>query len=71
MQGILSGNDRFWVAFVSTGVLRVIYDVGLFGMFVNMRLHQHEENDTNIKQADPRRSSDEEELEDLPKQLAG
>jgi len=69
--GILAGNDRFYIAFVATGVLRVIYDLGLWGMFVNMRLHQHEENDTNIKQVDPRRSSDEEEMEGLPKQLAG
>jgi hypothetical protein len=56
---------------VATSTLRIIYDIGLFVMFVNMKLHQNEENDSGSKQADPRRSIDEEELEDLPKQLTG
>ena len=71
LEGILSGNDKFWIAFVATSTLRIIYDVGLFTLFVNMKLHQHEENDSGSSKADPRRSSDEEELEDLPKQLTG
>jgi hypothetical protein len=56
---------------VVTSTLRVIYDVGLFTLFVNMKLHQHEENNMGNSKADSRRSSDEEELEDLPKQLTG
>jgi hypothetical protein len=40
-------------------------------MFVNMKLHQHEENASGVQKADSRRSSDEEELEELPKELTG
>jgi MFS family permease len=63
VTGILAGNDRFWIAFVAAGALRICYDLGLFAIFVNMELHQHEEKDRSDKQgADPRQSSDEEEL---------
>ena len=65
ITGILAGNDHFWVAFVATGVLRVTYDLGLWAMFINVKLHQHEENDS--VESDPRRSSDEEEVEELRK----
>ena len=40
--GLLAGNDRFWVAFVVAGILRLSYDLGLFAMFVNIKLHAHE-----------------------------
>ncbi|PKS05175.1 hypothetical protein jhhlp_008543 [Lomentospora prolificans] len=40
--GILAGSERFWIAFVVGGALRLVYDVGLWAMFVNMRLHVHE-----------------------------
>ncbi|KAE9971303.1 hypothetical protein BLS_004490 [Venturia inaequalis] len=60
--GILSGNNHFWIAFVATSTLRIIYDVGLFVMFVNMKLNQHEENEPNSQKVDRRRSSDEEDL---------
>lgn len=43
--GVLAGNDRFWIAYVVAGALRVSYDLGLFAMFVNMKLHEHEMND--------------------------
>jgi len=43
VTGILAGNNRFWIAFVAAGSLRVVYDLGLFAMFVNTRLNQHEE----------------------------
>ncbi|TLD35604.1 MFS general substrate transporter [Venturia nashicola] len=69
--GILSGNSNFWIAFVAASTLRIIYDVGLFVMFVNMKLNQHEENEPKSRKANPRHSSDEEEPEDLPKQVAG
>ena len=52
VTGVLAGNDRFWIAFVAAGALRICYDLGLFAMFVNMKLYQHEEND-GIK-ANPR-----------------
>lgn len=62
VTGLLAGNDKFWVAFVVAGALRIAYDLGLFAMFVNMKLHKHE-----VEQpVNPRQSYDEEELRDLP-----
>ncbi|KAF2722527.1 MFS general substrate transporter [Polychaeton citri CBS 116435] len=46
ITGILAGNDRFWIAFVAAGAFRLAYDVGLYALFINMKLHSHE-----IKQA--------------------
>jgi len=69
VTGVLAGHDRFWIAYVAAGSLRICYDLGLFAMFVNMRLHQHEEKDEMTeatgRNSDLRRSSDEEELEEL------
>ena len=42
ITGFLAGNSRFWVAFVVAGSLRLAYDVGLFAMFLNIKLHKHE-----------------------------
>ena len=41
VTGALAGGGRFWVAFVVGGALRIIYDVGLWAMFVNVRLTGH------------------------------
>jgi MFS family permease len=59
--GALAGHKRFWIAFVVGGALRIIYDLGLWAMFINMRLHAHE---TNDREVDPpeNRAADEEEL---------
>ena len=62
VTGLLAGNDRFWIAFVVAGALRICYDLGLFAMFVNMKLYTHELKNQVV---DPRRSNDEEELEEL------
>lgn len=42
VTGFLAGSDRFWVAFVAGGAFRLTYDVGLWVLFVNIKLHQHE-----------------------------
>ena len=42
VTGVLAGHDRFWIAFVTAGSLRICYDLGLFAMFINMKLYQHE-----------------------------
>ncbi|UNI13681.1 hypothetical protein JDV02_000403 [Purpureocillium takamizusanense] len=42
LTGWLAGTDRFWIAFVIAGALRIGYDLGLFVIFVNMKLHAHE-----------------------------
>lgn len=38
VTGILAGNDRFWAAFVATGICRVSYDLGLWILFVNVKV---------------------------------
>ncbi|KAK3898472.1 major facilitator superfamily domain-containing protein [Staphylotrichum tortipilum] len=43
ITGVLADGNRFWVAFVVAGALRLAYDVGLFAMFINIKLHKHEE----------------------------
>ncbi|KAF4977602.1 hypothetical protein FZEAL_5886 [Fusarium zealandicum] len=58
--GALAGSDKFWIAFVVGGILRIMYDLGLWAMFVNMRLHVHEPDSPDG--AVPR-LSDEDELE--------
>jgi hypothetical protein len=67
VTGFLADSDKFWIAFVLAGALRLCYDLGLWAAFVNMKLYQHEEgNGSKIeRQADPRRSADEEELTEL------
>ncbi|KAI3336973.1 MFS general substrate transporter [Xylariaceae sp. AK1471] len=42
VTGLLASNEHFWVAFVAAGIFRLAYDFGLYGLFVNMKLHQHE-----------------------------
>ena len=44
VTGLLAGSDRFWIAFVAAGALRISYDLGLWAMFVNMKLYLHEGN---------------------------
>lgn len=41
ITGLLASNEHFWVAFVAAGVCRLVYDFGLYGLFVNMKLDQH------------------------------
>ncbi|KAF2707628.1 MFS transporter-like protein [Pleomassaria siparia CBS 279.74] len=38
VTGILAGHDRFWAAFVASGVCRVSYDLGLWVLFVNVNV---------------------------------
>lgn len=61
VTGVLAGNDRFWIAFVAAGACRIVYDLGLYAMFVNMKLYSHEE-----KGAGEHDGRDEEELRELP-----
>lgn len=42
ITGLLAAGDRFWIAFLVAGALRLAYDFGLYALFVNMKLHQHE-----------------------------
>lgn len=42
LTGFLAGSDRFWIAFVVAGALRIGYDVGLFCLFVGLKLDANE-----------------------------
>ncbi|KAK8065402.1 hypothetical protein PG997_012149 [Apiospora hydei] len=42
LTGLLAANEQFWVAFVVAGIARLSYDFGLYAMFINIKLHQHE-----------------------------
>jgi MFS family permease len=62
ITGILAGNNRFWIAFVAAGALRLAYDLGLWAMFVNMKLY-HEESKEDTRLANNLRGlSDEENM---------
>ncbi|WRT68973.1 uncharacterized protein IL334_005955 [Kwoniella shivajii] len=42
ITGGLAQHDLFWIAFTLAGSLRLAYDFGLWALFVNMKLYQHE-----------------------------
>jgi MFS family permease len=52
VTGILSGSNRFWIAFVVAGALRLAYDLGLFAMFINIELYKHEPAKASVEQAE-------------------
>lgn len=69
VTGVLAGNDRFWIAFVAAGALRICYDLGLFAMFINMKLYQHESHNSGkevTRQSSDSRGSELEDIESLP-----
>jgi len=66
VTGALAGSNHFWVAYLAAGSLRIAYDLGLWAMFINMKLYKHEEKGgEENKIGDTRRSIDEEELREL------
>lgn len=46
VTGLLAGNNKFWIAFVAAGACRLVYDVGLYVLFINVKLYQHEGGET-------------------------
>ena len=60
--GLLADSDTFWVAYVTGGSLRTLYDLGPGAMFVKMKLHTREAKENgNISE----HIDDEEELAQL------
>ena len=65
--GLLAENQQFWIAFVVAGACRLAYDLGLYVLFVNMKLYQNEGGAGNARPASPTAIGDDEmvELDDL------
>ncbi|KAF2679355.1 MFS transporter-like protein [Lentithecium fluviatile CBS 122367] len=45
ITGVLAGNDRFWAAFLATGICRIVYDLGLWVLFVNVDVSGQKEDE--------------------------
>lgn len=64
VTGLLAGSNRFWIAFVAGGAFRLTYDIGLWVIFVNVKLHQHEPAQPAMQQ-NTRQHDDNEEMGSL------
>jgi MFS family permease len=70
IYGSLAGSGHFTIVYVLAGSFRLAYDFGLYALFVNMRLYQHEDRsneDISVSRA-TRQEHDEEanlELQDM------
>lgn len=42
VTGWLAGSKRFWIAYVVAGTFRLVYDFGLWALFVNADLYKYE-----------------------------
>jgi MFS family permease len=40
ITGFLSGSDNFWVAFLASSICRITYDIGLWILFVNVKVNK-------------------------------
>ncbi|KAI0888053.1 MFS general substrate transporter [Annulohypoxylon maeteangense] len=63
VTGLLAASDRFWIAFVAAGCSRLAYDFGLYALFVNMRLHEHENKSADLPNGHGARRIPDEEME--------
>ncbi|KAI1380416.1 MFS general substrate transporter [Hypoxylon crocopeplum] len=63
VTGILASSERFWIAFVLAGSCRLAYDFGLYAMFVNMKLHEHENKPEDLPNGHSGRRVPDEEME--------
>jgi hypothetical protein len=70
VTGVLAGQENFWIAFIVAGTCRIVYDIGLYILFINTKLYQHEGGGVSAQPGtvSPRRSDEEmTELDDLNK----
>lgn len=47
LTGFLAAKKQFWIAFVAAGIFRLLYDFGLYAMFINMKIDP-DDNKTKI-----------------------
>jgi MFS family permease len=52
ITGLLSGNDTFWVAFLATGLCRITYDLGLWVLFVNVKVDRDAGREEDVDSVD-------------------
>lgn len=43
LTGVLAAKNQFWIAFLAAGTFRLLYDFGLYAMFVNMKIDSGED----------------------------
>jgi MFS family permease len=48
ITGLLSGNGTFWVAFLATGICRITYDLGLWVLFVNVKVDKDAQREDDV-----------------------
>lgn len=48
ITGVLSGNGAFWIAFLATGTCRITYDLGLWVLFVNVKVDKSVARDDEV-----------------------
>lgn len=68
LTGILAAKNQFWIAFVAAGTFRLLYDFGLYAMFINMKIDPEEDKVKSIPNSHTQAHNDEEsglELEHL------
>jgi MFS family permease len=52
ITGFLAGSDNFWVAFLVTGICRIVYDVGLWILFVNVKVEKTADREDDVDSVD-------------------
>ena len=65
LTGFLAAHNQFWIAFVIAGANRLLYDFGLYAMFVNTVLYEHEGKSNDLPNGRPSRDEEMVELESL------
>ncbi|KAJ2977602.1 hypothetical protein NQ176_g4277 [Zarea fungicola] len=51
LTGFLADSNKFWIAYVMAGLLRIGYDFGLFYMFIGIDVNAHEQSMENDDEA--------------------
>ncbi|CZT50346.1 related to Staphylococcus multidrug resistance protein [Rhynchosporium secalis] len=62
IAGVLAGKGMFWAAFVSAGVLKASYDLGMLAVFKGHKTHDERAEDTRVAEEEEVRDSANDEL---------
>ncbi|CAA9957686.1 Major facilitator superfamily MFS 1 [Pyrenophora teres f. maculata] len=52
ITGFLSGHDSFWIAFLASGACRITYDLGLWVLFVNVKVNKDAGREDDVESLD-------------------